>query len=157
MTKLIHLALPFTLALIAAAPQAHADQPGKHPAYLHALTDLRNARWNLQHRKGDAEVRWDEAKAVGDVDAAIRKIKEAAIDDGKNLDDHPALDAKQDYSGRLHHALESLRAAHEDLNKEEDNDYAKGLKHRALVDVDAAMNRTREALCNAGDKALCKG
>ena len=32
---------------------AHADTPGDHPGYLHALSDLRAARWNLEHRPGD--------------------------------------------------------------------------------------------------------
>ena len=157
MKNLLKLVLPFGIALFTIAPQAaQADSPGKHPGYLHALTDLRAARWNLQHRKGDAEVKWDEAKAVADVDAAIHKVKEAAIDDGKNLDDHPADDAKLDYSGRLHHALENLKAAHADLDQEEDNDFAKHLKKRALEDVSSAERRTREALCNAGDKNFCK-
>jgi tetratricopeptide (TPR) repeat protein len=154
MKKLLGLTL---LALVSTATVASADAPGKHPAYLHALSDLRNARWNLQHRKGDAEVKWDEKKAIQDIDAAIKKVKEAAQDDGKNIDDHMAVDAKLDYSGRLHHALEDLRAAHNDIDKEEDNDFAKGLKHRALVDIDAALHRTKEALCNAGDKNLCGG
>ena len=35
---------------------ASADLPGKHPYYLHALSDLRSARWMLQHRAGDAAV-----------------------------------------------------------------------------------------------------
>jgi hypothetical protein len=153
MKKLLGLTL---LALVSTATVASADQPGKHPSYLHALSDLRNARWNLQHRKGDAEMKWDEHKAVKDIDAAIAKIKEAAIDDGKNVDDHMPVDSKLDYSGRLHHALEDLRAAHNDVDKEEDNDYAKHLKHRALEDIDAALNRTKEALCNAGDQNLCK-
>lgn len=155
MNKLFKIVLPSMIGLLFAVPPAFADQPGKHPAYLHALTDLRNARANLERRKGDAEVKWDEARAIGDIDAAIKKIKEAAIDDGKNLKDHPALDAKEPYSGRLHHALEALNAAHEDVNKEEDNDYAKGLKRRALVDIDSAVTRTKEGLCNAGDKAFC--
>lgn len=157
MKNLMKLGLPFVLALVSAAPQAMADQPGKHPAYLHALTDLRNARANLIRKKGgDAEVKWDESKAIADIDNAIKKIKEAAIDDGKNLDDHPALDADQPYSGRLHHALEALKAAHDDVNQEEDNEYAKHLKKRALEDIAGAERRTREALCNFGDKAFCK-
>jgi hypothetical protein len=150
------IALPVFALLTAAAPQAFADQPGRHPAYLHALTDLRNARANLQRRRGDAEVRWDENRAIGDIDAAIHKIKEAAIDDGKNLDDHPALDAHEAYSGRLHRAMEALKAAHHDIDQEEDNDYARGLKRRAIADIDSAMNRTREGLCNAGDRAFCQ-
>jgi hypothetical protein len=157
MTKLMALVIPFALALVSFNQPASADQPGRHPAYLHALTDLRQARWNLQRRKGDAEVKWDESKAIGDIDAAIRKIKEAAIDDGKNLEDHPPADANEPYNGRLHHAIEALRAAHEDVNKEEDNDYAQHLKHRALQDIDSAIHRTREALCNAGDQNFCGG
>jgi len=155
MTKLMTFVIPFALALASFNHPAAADQPGKHPAYLHALTDLRQARFNLQRRRGDNNVKWDESKAIGDIDAAIRKIKEAAIDDGKNLDDHPPADANEPYNGRLHHALEALHAAHDDIDKEEDNDYAKHLKHRAIADIDSAIHRTREALCNAGDQQFC--
>lgn len=157
MTKLISLVIPFALAFAAFDRPAAADQPGQHPAYLHALTDLRTARWNLQRRHGDHDVKWDESKAIGDIDAAIHKIKEAAIDDGKNIDDHPPQDANEPYNGRLHHALESLKAAHADVDKAEDNDYARHLKHRALQDIDSAIHRTREALCNAGDQHFCGG
>ncbi|HEY1550095.1 MAG TPA: hypothetical protein VGG28_19845 [Kofleriaceae bacterium] len=158
MTKLLALVVPFALALGTFAQPAAADQPGSHPAYLHALTDLRTARWNLQRRHGDSDVKWDESRAIGDIDAAIHKIKEAAIDDGKNVDDHPPADAGDPpYRGRLHKALDSLRAAKEDVNKEEDNDYAKHLKHRAVQDIDSAIHRTREALCNAGDNNFCGG
>jgi hypothetical protein len=155
MNKLLKMILPSVLVLASAATPALADQPGKHPAYLHALTDLRSARYNLERRKGDAEVRWDESRAIGDIDAAIKKIKDAAIDDGKNLDDHPPVDAKEPYSGRLHRALAALKSAHEDVNREEDNAFAQGLKRRALQDIDSATVRTREGLCNAGDKAFC--
>ena len=158
MSKLSLLVIPFALALAAFTPPAFADQPGSHPAYLHALTDLRAARWNLQRRHGDSEVKWDESRAIGDIDAAIHKIKEAAIDDGKNLDDHPADDSGAGpYSGRLHRALDNLRAARNDMDREEDNDFARHLKHRAQADIDSAIHRTREALCNAGDQHFCGG
>ena len=39
--KLFALVLPCVLALATFDRPAAADQPGKHPAYLHALTDLR--------------------------------------------------------------------------------------------------------------------
>src|SRR5580700_1721893 len=84
MKTTIRFALPAVLALAAMAPAAQAEQPGQHPHYLHALSDLRDARANLQKRGGDAEVKWDESKAVADVDGAIGKIKSASIDDGKN-------------------------------------------------------------------------
>lgn len=157
MTKLLCLVIPFALAVAVFERPAAADQPGQHPAYLHALTDLRAARWNLQRRHGDADVKWDESKAISDIDAAIHKIKEAAIDDGKNIDDHPPQDASEPYAGRLHRALDSLKAAHADVDKEEDNDGARHLKHRALQDIDSAIRRTREALCNSGDQHFCGG
>ena len=143
------------LALTAFAPAASADAPGKHPAYLHALTDLRAARFQLQRRAGDSDVKWDESKAIADIDGAIRKIKEAAIDDGKNLDAHPPGDSKENYKGRLHRALDSLKAAKADVNQEEDNDYSQHLKNRAMQDIQSAEHRTREALCNAGDQNFC--
>ena len=154
MKTMIRFAIPAVLALAAMAPAAQADQPGQHPHYLHALSDLRDARANLQRRGGDAEVKWDESKAIADVDGAIGKIKSASIDDGKNLDDHPAVDAP-DRKGRLHKALSDLQTAHENVAREEDNNFAQGLKVRALRDIDNAVGRTREGLCNAGDLAFC--
>jgi len=154
MKTMIRFALPAVLALAAMAPTAQADQPGQHPHYLHALSDLRDARANLQKRGGDAEMKWDEGKAISDIDAAIGKIKAASIDDGKNLDDHPTVDAP-DRKGRLHKALADLQTAREQVNKEEDNAFAQGLKVRALHDIESAALRTREGLCNAGDMAFC--
>jgi hypothetical protein len=157
MTKLLALVVPFALALGGFDRPVMADQPGAHPAYLHALTDLRAARWNLKRHHGDTEMKWDESRAIGDVDAAIHKIKEAAIDDGKNVDDHPPDDSNAGpYSGRLHRALDNLKAARADMDQEEDNDFAKHLKHRAQQDIDSAIHRTREALCNTGDQHYCR-
>ena len=142
-------------AFLTVAPTTHADQPGKHPAFLHALSDLRAARGNLQRRGGDAQDKWDESKAIGAIDAAIGKIKAASIDDGKNLNDHPAVDPSKPRPGLMHDALSLLQAAHRDVDQEEDNAFAQGLKHRALEDIDAAILRTKEGLCNAGDKSFC--
>src|SRR5215475_4932784 len=105
MNKHLKLILPLALVLGCVPPPAFADQPGKHPFYLHALADLRSARHNIVRANGDDAVRWDESRAIIDIDAAIRKIKEAAIDDGKDLDDHPPVDAREPYAGRLHRAL----------------------------------------------------
>ena len=154
MKMLFRLAFPTMLALAAIAPVALADQPGAHPHYLHALSDLRDARANLQKRGGNDETKWDEAKAIGAVDAAIGKIKAASIDDGKNLDDHPAVDAP-DRKGRLHKALADLKTAKDHVNMEEDNAFAQGLKARAIHDIDDAILRTRAGLCNSGDTAFC--
>jgi hypothetical protein len=157
MKSSLRILLPSVLAITAAlAGQASADQPGKHPAFLHALSDLRFARAHLERKKGgDAEVKWDESQAIGDIDGAIRKIKEASVDDGKNLTDHPPVDAKLARAGRLRRALEALNAAHHDVAKEEDDAFAQGLKKRAISDIDSAILRTKEGLCNEGDTHFC--
>ena len=58
---------------------ANADLPGRHPAYLHALTDLRAARWMLQHRPGDVALSTHEDIAITEIDKTIGEIKHAAI------------------------------------------------------------------------------
>jgi hypothetical protein len=137
------------LALVAFMPSiSQAEQPGKHPAYLHALEDLRHARAHLERRRGDAEVKWDEHVAIKEIDAAIAEIKSASIDDGKDLADHPPVDAKADYRGRLHRAAELLHKAHADIKEEEDNNFAHGLQHRAIEHIDAALNFTEQGIAN---------
>ena len=118
----------------------------EHPYYLHALTDLRSARWMLDHRPGDWRQTEDEREAVRRIDAAINEIKRAAIDDGKNLNDHPRVDEIMEHSGRLRAALGFLEKARQDVNQEEDNRFADGLKDRAIQHISEAVNRTRKAM-----------
>ncbi|PRC93567.1 hypothetical protein [Solimicrobium silvestre] len=137
----------FALLFAALLPlAAHADLPGKHPAYLHALSDLRDARWKLEHRPGDAAVSGQEDVAITEVDKAIGEIKKAAIDDGKNLNDHPHEDAAMDHPGRLHHALELLKKAESDVSGEEDNPETRELKHRVMDHIHAAIHATEHAI-----------
>ncbi len=128
---------------------ASADMPGKHPYYLHALSDLRTARWMLEHRPGSAAVSGDEDLAIGEIDAAIREIKHAAIDDGKNVSDHPSVDVPPDQPGHLHKALELLRKVHADVAREEDDPVTRGLRDRAVGHIDGAIHATEKALLDA--------
>jgi len=142
------LPLAATAALVLAmlAPLAASAQqlPGRHPAYLHALTDLRTARWFLYHQPGDAKVYADEDVAIAEVDAAIGEIKRAAIDDGKNLNDHPAVDVSE-HGSRLLRAIETLRKARQDLSKEEDNPEVRELRRRSLEHLDRALHAAEAA------------
>ena len=122
------------------------SQPPRHPAYLHALTDLRAARWMLEHRPGDAAVSAHEDEAIVEIDRAIAEIKHAAIDDGRNIHDHPSVDVPNDYRGRLHRAAELLRKVRADTYREEDNPTARGLRDRAIGHVDAALHATERAI-----------
>jgi hypothetical protein len=115
----------------------------RHPAYLHALSDLRAARWLIEHRPGDWAQTADEGEAVRQIDAAINDIKKAAFDDGKNINDHPPLDDHPDNRGRIHEALQFLNKARADIGHEEDNAFAEGLRDRALGHIDGAIHASR--------------
>jgi hypothetical protein len=120
--------------------------PHAHPAYLHALEDLRAARWMIEHRPGDWARSVDEVEAVRQIDVAINDIKKAAIDDGKNIDSHPKVDERPQHNGRLHEALDYLRKARADIAQEEDNGYAKDLRNRSIGHIDAAIKATDRAI-----------
>ncbi len=135
------------LALVAGlTPLVSSAQvlPGKHPGYLHSLTDLRTARWFLYHQPGDAKVYEGEDEAIREIDAAIGEIKKASIDDGKDLNDHPAVDVHE-HGSRLLKSIETLKKAHADIDKEEDNPEARELRHRALEHIDRAIHAAERA------------
>ena len=140
--KLALVAAVFALLFAFSAKPASAQE---HPAYLHALTDLRHARAHLE-RPDHGELREQEKKAIHDIDDAINEIKKAAIDDGKDLNDHPPVDAHLDWPGRLHRAVELLNKAHNDIAREEDNRFAQGLQQRALEHIDRAHHHVEEAI-----------
>jgi hypothetical protein len=134
------------LLLLALPLAANADLPGKHPYYLHALSDLRTARWMLEHRPGDAAVSAQEDVAIAEIDKTIGEIKKAAIDDGKDIHDHPQVDVPGDHPGRLHKSLELLRKVHSDIDREEDDPMTRGLKDRAVHHLDEAIHANEHAI-----------
>jgi len=137
------LSLVMVAGLIPAAAMADA-LPGKHPGYLHALTDMRTARWLLSHQPGDAKVYGGEDVAITELNAAIGEIKKASIDDGKDLNDHPAVDVSE-HGSRLLRAIETLKKAHADIDKEEDNPEVRELRHHALEHLDKAIKAAEQA------------
>jgi hypothetical protein len=134
--------LAFASLAILGAPAAKAQA---HPAYLHALSDLRDARAHLQ-RPNHGALQQQEQEAVAEIDKAIHEIKAASIDDGKNIDDHVAVDDHLEWGGRLRRANELLGKAFSDIDKEEDNPESHGLKRRALEHINAARAHVREAM-----------
>jgi hypothetical protein len=117
-----------------------------HPAYLHALTDLRDARWNLEHRPGDSAVTTQEDIAIVEIDRAINEARTAAMEDGKNVAQHPPEDATIDRRGRLHHAVELLRKARRDVAEGESNPNTVDLRNRVVVHIDLAIHATERAI-----------
>jgi hypothetical protein len=122
--------------------------PAQHPAYLHALSDLRMAR-HLLEKPAKPMVKFDESQAVREIDFTIQVIKEAAIDDGKPLNEHPPVDAGWDHKHRLQRALELLEATVRDINQREDNVYAKGLRNKAIDHTEKAIAQVKKAIRDA--------
>lgn len=129
-----------------ASSRPAAPPPPQHPHYLRALSDLRAARWMIEHRPGDWAQTMDEQQAVHRIDAAINEIKQASIWDGKNINDHPPVTEVSEQPGRLHAALDYLREARGEISHEEDNGAVQGLQARAYQHIDGAIGAINRAL-----------
>ena len=147
-TKMMAFTMLFALlGIVAISPKAASAQqvPGPHPAYLHALSDLRMARAYLD-RIAWPPVQHDEEHAIREIDAAINEIKMASIDDGKNLEDHPPIDVNMRPDGRFRKALELLDKAHNDTARAEDVPQARGMRDRAVHHIDQAHGTVDDAI-----------
>jgi hypothetical protein len=137
------------MACCAAAPlAAHAQWWSQHPAYLHAMANLRTAYWLEAHREpaGPAQSA-DERKALNEIRVAYQELKDASLVDDKDINDQPPANFDfGDHGGRLHRALDLLRDAHDQIAKEEDNPAARGLRDRAAHHIDDAGRATAAAI-----------
>ena len=137
------------VALIAPAYTAVTAAPaaarGEHPAYLHALSDLRDARAHLEHFTTEPVVP-EETHAIEHIDKAIGEIKQAAIMDGKNIGDHMPIDTHIGRHDRFVKALELLDKAQRDVSGEEDQPSTMGLQQRVIRHIEEARHSVRHAL-----------
>jgi hypothetical protein len=133
-----------SIGFFALAP-AFADTPGPHPAYLHALSDLRDARAHLAHQSTDP-VDHEEESAIGNIDRALDEIKKAAISDGKDIRDHVPVDATVKRYDRFHQAMELLDKAEQDVRAEPDQPSTQGLQMRVINHINAARHDVHHAI-----------
>ena len=133
------------VALISVCTTALSQVPGPHPAYLHALSDLRAARHYLHDDWAWEPVRHADNEAIREIDLAIDEIKRAAIDDGKGLNDPFPIDTHLSPRNRFHKANELLLSARNDLSHAEDVPSSRGLRDRAIVHVDRAHHFVDDA------------
>jgi len=122
-----------------------APPPSIHPRYLSALSDLRYAR-ALLWRDDFREVMRDQRAAIEEIDRAIAEAKRAAIDDGKNIDDHPPVDVHIGWEGRFHKAMELLDHARGDLSFVETNMAAAPWRDAARANVERARGFVEKAM-----------
>jgi len=142
--KILTLVTSLLLLTLAKLPVQAQQVPGNHPGYIHALTYLRNAHWLLTNQPGDAKVYEGEAEAAQQVDSAIREIKAASIDDGKDINTHLNFNTPNGGS-RLARAIENLQDARAAISGEEDNPQARELRHRCFDHIDNALKAAGKA------------
>jgi hypothetical protein len=150
--KLTLLGASLALAIPLAAQAAHP--PGEwwhhHPHYVHAMSDVSTAYRLLQHANGDRPQKIEEQHAELAIRYAYQTLTDAAKVDRKNTQDIPPADTNTyDHRGRLRHALDLLHRAHDEVNVEEDDRDARGLKDRSLKEIDAAIRATEAAIRTA--------
>jgi len=127
---------------------AHAQWWQRHPAYLHAMSDLRQAYWLVQHHeKHDPFGGNEERTALKAIHEAYQALKDASITDDKNIDDQPPADMTfGDHKGRLRQALQLLHDAHNEVAREEEDPAARGFRDDALAHIDKAAKATNAAM-----------
>ena len=127
---------------------AHAQWWAQHPGYLKAMSDLRTAYWLISHHEtADPAVNNEEQNAMNSIRVAYKDLKDASIVDDKDIDDQPPPDfVFGDHSGRLHHAMDLLKKAHDEVSGEEDNPAARGFRNRAVHNIDDAGRWTASAI-----------
>jgi hypothetical protein len=126
---------------------AQAQWWQQHPAYLHAMSDLRKAYWLVQHRDpGNPFSGMEEQRAAEAIRAAYMNLKNAAIVDNKDIDDQPPADTNYgNHRDRLQQARNLLGDAHNAVDREEDDPAAVNFRKYAIRDIDAAIKATDAA------------
>jgi hypothetical protein len=119
--------------------------PPIHPRYASAIADLRYAR-ALLWREDWRDIMRDQHAAVDEIDRAIGEARRAAIDDGKNPDDHPPIEARMGWEGRFRKALEVLNAAESDMSQAETNPNAAGWRNAARQNIENAKRYVGAAM-----------
>ena len=115
--------------------------PGAHPAYVSAIRHMRRARALIARSgPGAPDVKWDEAAASREIDAAIKLAHDARVDDGRPLTENPTIDNGVVYKTRLRQAVAELGSAVHDLDTAEDNAWAQDQRDAAKKHIYAALH-----------------
>jgi len=137
------------LVLIAATTQLLADGSA-HPYYLQALSDLHAAKWNIEHCPSSSKTADDKEKAANEINAEISAINRAAINDGKDIQDHQKADEALDAQGHLHRALDLLEKTRMSLSHEQDDSTTRGLRKASFLHLCKAIRFLGKSLLVAG-------
>ena len=131
--------------LLALAVPAQAQ----HPAYMHALSNLRQARALLQtdSRSGFRE---EKNRAMDEIDRAIQEVRRAVREEGRESRWTPPPATQGDPDRPLRSAMTLLDEAHGDVARGVDTSDYRGLQNRALRHIDEARRALGHAMHSVG-------
>jgi hypothetical protein len=132
------------VALIGAAP-TWADDSVRGPNYLHALSELRDAREHLEHF-GSEPVDARAERAIFEIDRAISAIKREAVTGGNDIENRVPVDTHMVHNGRFQKAMDLLDKARRDVAGEEDQPDAQALQQRVMRHIDEARHEVARAI-----------
>ena len=145
-SRMLHFAaVAATVAALIAAAPTWADDSVRGPNYLHALSDLRDAREHLEHFGGDPVDRQAE-RAIFEIDRAINAIKREAVMNGNELENHVPVDTHMVRNGRFQKAMDLLDRAKRDVAGEEDQPDAQALQQRVMRHIEEARHQVARAI-----------
>jgi len=147
---LLHTLLAVLITVLISA--CASKPPPEHPAYLLALGDLREARWNLERRPADAISAHQDA-AILEVDHAITELEKAVQGDDKDLAKITHDDTRIGLRVRLHNAIQLMREAKTDITQEKDDAEAGERRNRILEHVEVALKSSKRAFDQAEARA----
>jgi hypothetical protein len=145
-SRMLHFtaAAAAAFALIA-TPPTWADDSVRGPNYLHALSDLRDAREHLEHF-GSEPMDARAERAIFEIDRAINEIKRDAVMSGNELENHVPVDTHMAHNGRFQKAMDLLDRARRDVAGEEDQPDAQALQQRVLRHIAEARHEVARAI-----------
>lgn len=140
MKTLAQLSL-LSFLIVNGAVVASAERPGQHPAYMHAMADLEEARARLEKPAANERREAEKTTAANKITDAIEMIKHAAADDGKDLRNRQPVDIRLDEGhDRLLKVEELLDAALRDVSTKEDNRHNLDLQARIIDKIREALH-----------------
>jgi hypothetical protein len=152
-SRMLHFtaAAAAAFALIAAAP-TWADDSVRGPNYLHALSDLRDAREHLEHFGSEpADARAE--RAIFEIDRAINAIKREAVMSSNEIENHVPVDTHMVHNGRFQKAMDLLDRAKRDVAGEEDQPDAQALQQRVLRHIEEARHQVARGIAIARENS----
>lgn len=118
--------------------------PAAPPEFVRALTDLHSARALLVGPQMESSRKFSD-HAVQQIDAAVGEIKQAAVDDKQNMNEHMSTDTRLAPHDRFRQAKELLGKAHEDIARSQDTPQLHDLRIKAMAHLDDAIRTVETA------------